>query len=39
MKFHIHTDNIHLEGTMSQTFYIGPVFDIKRKVLKPILTF
>ena len=26
MKFHIPTENIHLEGTVSQIFYIGPRF-------------
>ena len=26
MKFHIPTENIHLEGTVSQIFYVGPRF-------------
>ena len=30
MKFHIHVENINLEGTVSQIFYIGPSFYFMR---------
>ena len=35
MKFHIPTENIHLEGTMSQIFYLSPRFDFmkSRKII------
>ena len=31
LKFYKHVHNIHLEGTMSQIFYLGLTFDFMLK--------
>ena len=31
LKFYKHVHNIHLEGTVSQMFYLGPSFDFMTK--------